>query len=730
MRTVRFSSKAKTLEQLSNLSISANIPKSFYFKVTEWLDNPSFLIDHIRDNFYFDKYIVRSSSQAEDQNSGSNAGAFLSVPDVSPEDLEAAINQVIGSYNDENLDNEVLIQPMLVNVVRSGVLFSHDPNNCSPYRVVNWSEGNDTSQITSGGFAKSWQQAAKNPYKGNIPHKFLCELMMLVEELLYIFEDDAIDCEFAFTIDNNKQEELWLLQVRPLVLHQEGEHEDIQEKKLRDIELFCKRGMSSHPFLKGRRTIYGVMPDWNPAEILGIKPKPLALSLYKEMVTDSIWAYQRHNYGYRNLRSFPLMPTFYGIPYIDVRVSFNSFIPAILEDDIANRLVDYYINKLLEEPTLHDKVEFEILFSCYTLNTDENILKLKDYGFSDNDISSISTSLKEITNNIIDIDKGLWKKDAKKIEILKERRDLIYQSNFTSIDKIYWLLEDAKRYGTLPFAGLARAGFIAVQILKSLVSIGILTEDNYDDFISSVKTVSGDIASDRATLDKSLFLSKYGHLRPGTYDILSQRYDENPDLYFNWDQKVEFSADHQTEFSLTLNQMLTISERLRSHGLNHNVVDLFSFLRSGIELREYAKFQFTKNLSDILSLIGKLGGEYGFSKEELAFSDINVFKEIHADTTNPKDRIQQSIDKGKQIYQKAKSISLPPLISSPEDIWSFQWPDTSPNFITQLTVTANIAISLDKSQIINNIVCIPNADPGFDWLFSYPIAGLVTAWGG
>jgi phosphoenolpyruvate-protein kinase (PTS system EI component) len=28
------------------------------------------------------------------------------------------------------------------------------------------------------------------------------------------------------------------------------------------------------------------------------------------------------------------------------------------------------------------------------------------------------------------------------------------------------------------------------------------------------------------------------------------------------------------------------------------------------------------------------------------------------------------------------------------------------------------------------LVCIPNADPGFDWLFSYPIAGLITAWGG
>ena len=31
------------------------------------------------------------------------------------------------------------------------------------------------------------------------------------------------------------------------------------------------------------------MPDWNPAEIIGIKPKPLALSLYRELITDHIW---------------------------------------------------------------------------------------------------------------------------------------------------------------------------------------------------------------------------------------------------------------------------------------------------------------------------------------------------------------------------------------------------------------------------------------------------------
>ena len=36
----------------------------------------------------------------------------------------------------------------------------------------------------------------------------------------------------------------------------------------------------------------------------------------------------------------------------------------------------------------------------------------------------------------------------------------------------------------------------------------------------------------------------------------------------------------------------------------------------------------------------------------------------------------------------------------------------------------------DRTLLEGSIVCIPNADPGFDWLFSHPISGLITAWGG
>ena len=38
------------------------------------------------------------------------------------------------------------------------------------------------------------------------------------------------------------------------------------------------------------KQLYTVMPDWDPAEMIGIKPKALAFSLYQELITDFIWA--------------------------------------------------------------------------------------------------------------------------------------------------------------------------------------------------------------------------------------------------------------------------------------------------------------------------------------------------------------------------------------------------------------------------------------------------------
>lgn len=720
-----FSTKAGTLALLQDRLTSARIAPLARFTVDDWRQHRGTCLARVPATLGTALWIVRSSCQREDGADKSNAGAFLTLPDVSAAGMEQAVEQVIASYGVAGDGDEILIQPMLQNVLRSGVAFSHDPNTCAPYRVVNWSEGSDTTRVTGGRGGSTWQSAALSPVR---PPPELADVVILLDELLTLFCGVPLDCEFAVTREEGV-DVLWLLQARPLALPTASEAPETQAQRLVLIAEKVARGVRSHPFLMGRRTVYGVMPDWNPAEIIGIRPRPLALSLYRDLVTDAIWAYQRHNYGYRNLRSFPLMPHFFGLPYIDVRLSFNSFIPADLDDDLAGRLVDHYIDRLLAEPTLHDKVEFEIVFSCYTLDLPQRIERLAQAGFSEKERTVIADSLRRLTNRIVHPENGLWRADAAKLEILNARREALLASNADPLERIYWLLEDAKRYGTLPFAGLARAGFVAVQMLRSLVSVGVFSTADHDAFMASVSTVSSQLGRDRATLDKTAFLARYGHLRPGTYDILSPRYDEAPELYFDWSQRPPEPAPTKP-FALTLPQMREIVRLLEVHGLHPDGVGLFDFLQAGIELRELAKFHFTRNLSEALALAVVYGEQWGFSREDMAFCSIAALQELHVAAANPRDVLARSIEQGRARYRETLALALPPVIASPEDVWAFEWPKSAPNFITQKEVTAPVAGCENRGLLAGAIVCIPNADPGFDWLFAYPIAGLITAWGG
>ena len=94
---------------------------------------------------------------------------------------------------------------------------------------------------------------------------------------------------------------------------------------------------------------------------------------------------------------------------------------------------------------------------------------------------------------------------------------------------------------------------MAVQMLNSLVTVGAITEVEKDLFMASLSTISGQMTRDRSALDKTTFLNHYGHLRPGTYEITSPRYDEDPDSYFDWAAPTP-SSDKDISFALTIDQ--------------------------------------------------------------------------------------------------------------------------------------------------------------------------------
>ena len=161
--SVAFSTKASTLLALKGMLKSAKIAPLVILTLKEWKENKKACLTKIVDSLGSSPLIVRSSCSFEDTEGFSNAGMFLSIADVSVEELPNSIDRVIESYGEASQGDQVLIQPMLTDVLRSGVAFSHDPNTCAPYRVVNWSEGADTSAVTSGIGGRVWQQAALSP---------------------------------------------------------------------------------------------------------------------------------------------------------------------------------------------------------------------------------------------------------------------------------------------------------------------------------------------------------------------------------------------------------------------------------------------------------------------------------------------------------------------------------------------------------------------------------------
>ena len=52
----------------------------------------------------------------------------------------------------------------------------------------------------------------------------------------------------------------------------------------------------------GKERYFSTMTDWNPAEIIGLKPRTLALTMYKSLITDSIWSESRKELGYKDVK--------------------------------------------------------------------------------------------------------------------------------------------------------------------------------------------------------------------------------------------------------------------------------------------------------------------------------------------------------------------------------------------------------------------------------------------
>lgn len=731
--------KAQTLDRLSLVLKNSIILDQFTFDVHRWEKEANKIIDEILYNFPSTNIVVRSSALSEDGFDTANAGKYESILNVDSsirEKVISSIEKVLNSYSDENLNNQVLVQPMLKNIEISGVIFTRTLSKGSPYYVINYDDQTGRTDSITSGTSKNSKTLVIRRDKLNslvIPNKEIFNLCNAVKEIEGLLNYDSLDIEFA--IDQKKN--IYILQVRPISV-------DHSDWKINDHEIYqcinyAEKVFDEHnkkvPFLLGENAIFGLMPDWNPAEIIGVNPGRLAFSLYQKIIMNDIWSIQRAEYGYRDVGPIQLLKSIAGRPYVDVRASINSFIPSDLTDKLAEKFVNFYINYLKDHPEYHDKLEFEILPTCFDLNFDKWQKRFYSNGFSDIEVNTLKQSLINITNRALGRNREFFLKleklENKLVEIKKESNP---------IRRAYFLLEECKKFGTLPFAHLARSAFVAISLLKSAEEKKIISTKAKDGFLNSLKTVSQkftkqvvNLHDGKISLDE--FLNEFGHIRPGTYDITKSSYREKPNKYI----KPLAGNYHTEEKEKNINIWLAEKEKFISNcdkeGIDSKNIE--EFMISSIEGREHAKFLFSKNLSLALDSITEFAISIGLSKEAVSHISWDDLYQKSQTELNNEDLLTYLLDiskKGENWKKLSSSIELPPLITKRTDFSWFFIPDSQPNFVSTSEITSKCIIIDDSynqsSDLKDKIAIIPNADPGYEWLFGSKISGLITMYGG
>ena len=718
-------SKGKTLLFLKSKNFK--IPDLFIVNSNFFLKNKNFIIKKIYKKFKNEKIALRSSSVNEDTLKTTNAGkfqSFLNVSSTNHEEVTSKILKIIKSYKKKDEKNEIIVQKMLKDVKVSGVCTTIDIHNYLPVTTINYFKGNNTEIVTSGKENSFLMSIANKKYIKK-KHKFY-KLISEVDKLKKIFKSDLLDIEFA--IDNKNQ--LHILQVRKLILppKKNAVSKKFYFKNLKRLEKKINKLQEKNYDLYGNTNCFGVMPDWNPAEIIGTKPRPLSLTIYKELITDHIWSKHRNNYGYKDLGSHHLMTNFFGTPFIDVRVDFNSWIPKDLNPKFSEKLLNFYLNKFKKNKNYHDKIEFKILFTCFTPNTNKRLKSELGSSFNQNEILKFRNSLKKIT----EITFKEMKNDSEKIKKLSKTINKISKSKINNINKIYYLIEECKKNGTISFAGLARCGFVAIDIINSLVDNKILSIEDKNNFLNSIKNIATKVNSDFLKLSKAKFCKINGHLRPNTYDITNLNYKEGYKLYFK--NNKEFK-NINTKFTFSIKQKKYINNFLRNNGFNLNFNKFIEFLRNSIFLREYSKFIFTKCIDLVFENLLTFGKKYRINRNDLSYLDINTILNLHdnLDSISIIDNIKDKIKKNKQVYKNNSLMHLPETITSIKDLYVYEKNILGGNFVTQKVISGEIIELKDlKSlkKIENKILLIESADPGYDFIFSKKIKGLITKFGG
>ena len=150
----------------------------------------------------------------------------------------------------------------------------------------------------------------------NIPSEWK-NLINSIQEIEKLIPELALDIEFAI----DKKGKIIIYQVRPLAANSKF-------PKIHDEKIFITHSEIGMQYKESisKNTILSDMGFWNPAELIGNRSQPLAISLFNQILMNDVWSKSLQSFGYHTC-SEKLSIELGNKLYININYAFEGLLP-------------------------------------------------------------------------------------------------------------------------------------------------------------------------------------------------------------------------------------------------------------------------------------------------------------------------------------------------------------------------------------------------------------------
>ncbi len=679
--------KAQLLQQVGHGLASAEVPVGRIVEWLEWRASPAAVLRDCLAVVAGGAAAVRSSSSQEDRAGRSQAGRFLTLLDVHRDRLATAIAEVFASYGAPTAEDQVLVQRSLGVVDAALVAASRCAPDGADCVSVSIAQQGSTRSVTDGSSAAETWFVALAASRERLPAP-IAAARDVVEEIAGRLPP-GIDFELELAWRAGR---MWLLQVRPIHLPPrcaEGIEAATRARIGRRLQALAGDGVR----------VLGLMPDWNPAELLGEQPRPLALSLFEALIGDQVWWQARCALGYARPPRSRLLQPLAGRPYVDVATSLASFVPVGLGQDCAERLVGAWLERLQACPQLHDRVEFDLALTCLEFDARQ---RLAASGIAAADAKRLIAALCAPTLACL---------EPRALHWMLARFRAEAAAGASTAERLAGICGSL----ALPFAMAARCDFAAHAMLRSAVRCGALSGERLEALARSVGSMAGALG-DELRAD-----AMQGAARAGTFDILSPRHAE-----LLPPGRPRIAAGEP--FVLAAHERNALQRLLSGAGLALAPDRLVAAAMLAVRARELGKFVLAGRLSGCLEAIARRAEERGLTREQASWLPWRRW-----DEPDPA-RLAAEAEAARETHAAEARIRMPALLFAGDDLAAVRFEAQRPSYLGGGRICAPLRQvgRYERPEVVPRgaVIAIESADPGFDWIFARQPAALLTAWGG